>query len=192
MTLSVPANAALVMIDVQRGFERTDRWGRRDNPEAEENMAALQSAWVASGRPVVVVQHDSVETGSTLSPDDPGNALKDFVDVASASLHVRKHVNSAFYGTPNLEDWLRGQDIDTIVMCGITTNHCCETTARMGGNLGFAVIFVADATHTFDQTASNGMTLTAEELTKATIVSLDAGGFATAVTTHQLLDALAS
>lgn len=187
MPLTLPQNAALIMIDVQRGFEREDRWGRRDNPAAEDNMRALQTLWLETSRPLVVVQHDSTQEGSTLSPADPGNALKDFVDLSAASLHVRKSVNSAFYGDPDLERWLREHGVDTVVICGITTNHCCETTARMAGNLGFTVLFVADATHTFDQTASNGMSLTAEELTKATIVSLDAGEFASVVTTHDVV-----
>lgn len=191
MNLHIPVNAALVMIDVQKGFERADRWGRRDNPGAEERMEALQRTWLASNRPVVVVQHDSIEPGSTLALNDPGNALKEFVAVESAALHVRKTVNSAFYGTPSLESWLRETGIDTVVVCGITTNHCCETTARMGGNLGFSVIFVADAMHTFDQSASNGLSLSAEELTVATVVSLDAGGFATIATTDEVVAAVA-
>jgi len=191
MTLHIPANAALVMIDVQKGFERVDRWGRRDNPGAEEHMETLQRTWLETNRPLVVVQHDSIEPGSTLAPSDPGNALKEFVAVQAAALHVRKTVNSAFYGTPHLESWLRENGIETIVVCGITTNHCCETTARMGGNLGFQVFFVADAMHTFDQTASNGLSLTAEELTVATVVSLDAGGFAKVATTDEVVAAVA-
>jgi nicotinamidase-related amidase len=191
MTLHIPGNAALIMIDVQKGFEREDRWGRRDNPDAEAHMESLQKTWLETKRPLVVVQHDSVEPGSTLAPSDPGNALKDFVALDSAALHVRKTVNSAFYGTPNLEAWLRENGIETIVVCGITTNHCCETTARMGGNLRFKVIFVADAMHTFDQTASNGLSLSAEDLTIATVVSLDAGGFATAATTSDVLASIA-
>ena len=191
MTLHIPENAALIMIDVQKGFEREDRWGRRDNPDAEAHMESLQKMWLETKRPLVVVQHDSIEPGSTLAPSDPGNALKEFVAVESAALHVRKTVNSAFYGAPSLEAWLRENSIDTIVVCGITTNHCCETTARMGGNLGFRVIFVADAMHTFDQTASNGLSLSAEELTVASVVSLDAGGFATVATTDEVVAALA-
>jgi nicotinamidase-related amidase len=191
MTLHIPENAALVMIDVQKGFERADRWGRRDNPGAEEHMETLQRTWLETNRPLVVVQHDSIEPGSTLSPSDPGNALKEFVAVESAALHVRKAVNSAFYGTPNLESWLRENGIDTIVITGIMTNICCETTARMGGNLGFTVIYVPDAMHTFDLTASNGLSLTAEELTVATVVSLDAGGFATIATTDEVVAAVA-
>jgi nicotinamidase-related amidase len=191
MTLHIPENAALVMIDVQKGFERADRWGRRDNPGAEEHMETLQRTWLETNRPLVVVQHDSIEPGSTLSPSDPGNALKECVAVESAALHVRKAVNSAFYGTPNLESWLRENGIDTIVITGIMTNICCETTARMGGNLGFTVIYVPDAMHTFDLTASNGLSLTAEELTVATVVSLDAGGFATIATTDEVVAAVA-
>jgi nicotinamidase-related amidase len=154
-------------------------------------MESLQNMWLETKRPLVVVQHDSIEPGSTLAPSDSGNALKEFVAVESAALHVRKTVNSAFYGAPSLEAWLRENSIDTIVVCGITTNHCCETTARMGGNLGFRVIFVADAMHTFDQTASNGLSLSAEELTVASVVSLDAGGFATVATTDEVVAALA-
>ncbi len=183
-------NAALIMIDVQQGFDRSDRWGRRDNPEAEANLGRLQDAWISSGRPFVVVQHDSVEPGSTLAPDDPGNQLKDFVRPENAQLHVRKHVNSAFYGTPDLNAWLKERDISTVVICGITTNHCCETTARMAGNLGYEVLFPVDATHTFDQKASNGMSLTAEQLAVATSVSLDAGGFAKVLTTDEVLASL--
>jgi len=54
-------------------------------------------------------------------------------------------VNSAFHGDPDLAAWLRARDLTGLAICGITTNHCCETTARVGGNLGFDVRFVLDA-----------------------------------------------
>jgi nicotinamidase-related amidase len=186
----IEKNSALIMIDVQKGFDRADRWGRRDNALAEDNMSRLQDAWIASGRPFVVVQHDSLEESSTLSPSDPGNQFKDFVRAADAQLHIRKNVNSAFYGTPNLDEWLRSANVHTVVICGIMTNVCCETTARMAGNLGFEVLFPVDAMHTFDMTASNGVSLTAEELSVATVVSLDGGGFAQVLTTDDVLASL--
>ncbi len=74
-----------------------------------------------------------------------------------------------------------------IVVCGITTNHCCETTARVGGNLGYDVLFAIDATHTFDRTGPDGETMTADELARATATNLH-GEFATVVSTEELLD----
>ena len=50
---------ALVVVDVQRGFEDADYWGRRNNPACEANVAALVTAWRDAGRPVVIVRHDS-------------------------------------------------------------------------------------------------------------------------------------
>jgi nicotinamidase-related amidase len=51
---------------------------------------------------------------------------------------------------------LRARDIEPIVLAGITTNHCCEITARVRGNLGYDVSLALDATHTFDRTGPDG------------------------------------
>ena len=72
------------------------------------------------------------------------------------------------------------------MVCGITTNHCCETTARVGGNLGYDVLFVLDATHTFDRMAPDGSTVTADDLARVTATNLH-GEFATVVGTADLL-----
>ncbi|GAB2750774.1 hypothetical protein GCM10027174_26810 [Salinifilum aidingensis] len=72
------------------------------------------------------------------------------------------------------------------MLAGITTNHCCETTARVGGNLGHRVLLALDATHTFDRRGPDGTPVTAEELTRITAANLH-GEFATVVNTHQLL-----
>jgi len=86
----------------------------------------------------------------------------------------------------DLHEWLRSSGIDDVVICGITTNHCCETTARMAGNLGYAVRFVIDATHTFDMAGPDGRTVSADELTRATAASLH-GEFADVVRTSGVL-----
>jgi nicotinamidase-related amidase len=176
---------ALVVVDAQRGFD--DRsWGLRNNPECDENIAALVSRWRARGRPVVFVRHDSTDPRSPLHPDSPGNRLKDYLSGAP-DLEVTKSVNSAFHGTPDLDAWLSTHDLPGIVVCGITTNHCCETTARVGGNLGYDVLFALDATHTFDRTGPDGRTLSADDLARATATNLH-GEFATVVATRDLLD----
>jgi nicotinamidase-related amidase len=175
---------ALVVVDVQQAFDEADYWGARNNPGCEANVAALLGAWRAAGRPVVLVRHDSDEDDSPLRPDRPGNAFKPEVE-GPADLLVTKQVNSAFHGDPDLAGWLRERGIDQIAVCGITTNHCCETTARVGANVGFDVLFVLDATATFDRQGPDGEWMTADELARATATSLH-GEFATVVATSDL------
>ncbi len=175
---------ALVVVDAQQGFD-DPVWGKRNNPDCDENIAALVERWHAGGRPVVHVRHDSTEPESSLHPGSPGNRLKDYLSTPP-DLLVTKHVNSAFHGSPDLDAWLTDQGLEGIVVCGITTNHCCETTARVGGNLGYDVLFVIDATHTFDRTGPDGRTMTADELARATATNLH-GEFATVVATSDLL-----
>ncbi|MFJ2059674.1 cysteine hydrolase family protein [Streptomyces sp. NPDC087908] len=190
--MEINENAALVVVDVQKGFEE-EFWGKRDNPAAEGNIAALIDRWQETGRPVVFVRHDSVESSrSPLRAGHVGNDFKDFVEERRGKgrgpeLLVTKTVNSAFYGSPSLDGWLTGLDVVQIVIVGIQTNMCNETTARMGGNLGYEVVFPLDAMHTFDLEGPFGWTLTAEELTRATAVSLHGGRFARVVTTEDVL-----
>lgn len=172
-----------MVVDVQRGFDDPS-WGPRDNPGCEANVARLITTWRERAWPIVFVRHDSSEARSTLAPGRTGNGFKDVV-TGEPDLLVSKHVNSAFYGEPDLDAWLREAGLDAIVVAGITTNHCCETTARMGGNLGYRVLFCLDATHTFDRAALGGAVIPAAELARVTATNLD-GEFAEIVTTEQL------
>ncbi len=176
---------ALVLVDVQQGLDDAEYWGPRDNPGCEANITALLGAWRSRGRSVVFVHHDSTEPQSPLRPGQPGNDFKEIV-TGTPDLLVNKSVNSAFHGTPDLDAWLRNQDLDGLVVCGLTTNHCCETTARVGGNLGHTVLFALDATHTHDRAAPDGTRVTAAELSRASATSLH-GEFATVVRTDQLV-----
>lgn len=184
--MSIDAHAVLIVIDVQQGF-RDPIWGERDNPAAEANIAALGAAWAESGRPIVTVRHDSVRAGSPLAPGQPGNDLTPEVAALPSALRVTKTVNSAFYGEPALEPWLREHGARQLVIVGIQTNMCVETTARMAGNLGFDVIVPIDATHTFALEGPAGLALSAEQLAAATAVNLQGGGFARVATTADVL-----
>jgi nicotinamidase-related amidase len=175
---------ALIVVDVQRAFH-DPAWGRRNNPACERNVATLIDDFRRRGEPVVFVRHDSVEPGSPLAPGAPGNAFQDVV-AGEPDLLVSKHVNSAFIGAPDLDGWLRERGVDRIAVCGIQTNHCCETTARHGGNLGYDVRFVLDATHTFDRADPQGGIVTADELARVTATNLH-GEFATVVDTAAAL-----
>lgn len=166
---------ALIVIDVQKGFTEFDVKGERNNPECEDNVVKLISAWRENNLPLVYVKHNSTSETSVLRPDQPGNDFKDII-TGVPDLLVTKTVNSAFYGTPDLYQWLKDNDIDSVAICGIQTNMCCETTARMAGNLGLDTWFILDATHTFAK-EFNGVKISAEELSKTTAVNLS-GEFA--------------
>jgi nicotinamidase-related amidase len=179
--------SALIVVDVQRGFD-DPLWGPRNNPESEANIATLIDAWRERGQPIVYVRHDSDEEGSPFTPGQAGNDFHDFV-TGEPDLLVTKSVNSSFHGEPDLAAWLRGEGIERIVVCGIQTNMCCETTARVGANMDFEMTFVLDATHTFDLPAHGGGTISADELARVTATNLDPE-FGRVVDTREALAAL--
>lgn len=164
-------NTALLIIDVQDGFEQTAYWGgHRNNPDAEQKMAELLEFWRGSKLPVIHAKHDSVNTDSPLRPGQPGNQIKAEVFPKASEVLFSKTVNSAFIGT-SLEVYLRQQGIRKLVLCGMTTDHCVSTTARMAANLGFEVIVVEDATATFDR-VFQGKTYLADDIHTFHLLSL--------------------
>jgi nicotinamidase-related amidase len=132
----------------------------------------------------VFVRHDSAQPDSPLAVGQPGNDFKPEL-FGEPDLLVTKDVHSAFHGEPDLHGWLQAGGIDTVVVCGITTNHCCETTARVASDFGYETWFVRDATHTFDRGG-----IAAAELALITDVNLD-GEFATVVGTSEMLEHVA-
>jgi nicotinamidase-related amidase len=178
--------AALLLIDVQRAFEDPS-WGQRNNPACEQNIVRLLRHWRSRGWPIVFVRHDSLEPGSPLRSGTVGNQFKDIID-GTPNLLVVKHVISAFSGEPDLHGWLQAAAIRSVVIAGITTNHCCETTARMAGNLGYRTFFALDATHTFDRHHPDGRLLTADQLADAAAANLH-GEFASVHATDDLIAA---
>ncbi len=107
MTPPLTEKTALIVIDVQEGFEDPS-WGERNNPQAEWNISELLSFWRKNERPVFHVRHLSLEKDSPLAPDGPGAKIKNIVRPEKGEPLVEKNVNSAFMGT-NLEERLRGQ-----------------------------------------------------------------------------------
>lgn len=183
------AKTALVLVDVQKAFLEWEAAGmRRNNPRAVDNIARLLAAFRREGMAVFHIRHASREAGSALRPDRPGHDPIEAAREQGGEPVIVKHVNSGFIGT-DLEDRLRAAGIETVVICGITTNHCVETTSRMAGNLGFDARLVSDACYTFDRTGHGGRHETAEDIHAMTLSNLD-GEFATIETTDSLLAAL--
>ena len=170
------SDAALLVIDVQKGLDNP-RLGPRNNPQAEQRIAELLAAWRGTGRPVIHVQHMSTEPQSLLRPGLPGNAIKDEALPTAGEPLFQKTVNSAFIGT-DLEAYLRSRGIESLVMVGLTTEHCISSSARMAANLGFDVTVVADATATFGRRAYDGTQYSADLVHGVELASLN-GEFAT-------------
>lgn len=178
--------AALLVVDVQRGFD-DPFWGPRNNPEAEANIGRIVAAWRESGRPLFHIFHDSTSPKSPLRPGQPGNLPKLEAEPREGECVYRKTVNSAFIGT-SLEADLREAGVETLVVVGLTTNHCVSTSVRMAGNLGFATYLVTDATATFDRMGIDGRNRPAAEVHSAALSDLQ-DEFATLVSTPDVIAA---
>ena len=178
------ATTALVIIDVQDAFDDPS-WGHRNNPEAEANVARLLGAWRQAGLPIFHVRHLNRTPGSLFHPDAPGSRIKALAQPLNGEPLIEKWVNSAFIGT-DLEDRLRRIGANAVVIVGLTTNHCVETTTRMAGNLGFDTYLVSDATATFDRVGPDGALHTAEAIQAMTLSNLNEE-FATIVATDEVL-----
>jgi nicotinamidase-related amidase len=162
---------ALLIIDVQKGFDESV-WGERNNPEAEENIAKLLQLWRETKRPAYHVRHLSREPGSPLYAASNGSEIKDIVTPLPGEPIITKDVNSAFIGT-DLEEQLKTKSHYTLVIVGLTTDHCVSTTTRMAANLGFNTFIVSDATAAFDRVGPSGEHYKAEEIHSINLASLD-------------------
>ncbi len=180
----LPRNSALIVIDLQLAFNNPV-WGERNNLDAEQRIADLLSAWRERNMPIIHIRHRNPAPGSLFNPDGPGFPGKPEAEPLPGEPTLFKRVNSSFIGT-DLEARLRSQSIETTVIVGITTDHCCSTTARMAANLDFRTYFISDATATFDRTSPTGRYYTAQEMHDTAITSLN-GEFATILTTAELL-----
>lgn len=165
------SKTALLSIDFQKGFDEPV-WGVRNNPDAEIKMTQLLRAWRDKGLPIIHVQHCSSEENSPLKVGASGNTFKDEVKPIQGEKVFGKTVNSAFIGT-DLEQYLRDNGINSLVIAGLTTDHCVSTTTRMAGNFGFDVTLVSDATATFDRTGEDGIHYFAEQIHKIHLASLN-------------------
>jgi nicotinamidase-related amidase len=180
---------ALIVIDVQRAFDQWEAAGkRRNNPGAVARIVELLAAFRESSTPIFHIRHEGTRPNSSFRPGGTGYPVKDEAREIEGEPVIVKRVNSAFIGT-DLETRLRAAGIETLVVCGATTNHCVETTTRMAGNLGFDTRLVRDATWTFDRVGPDGDAHTAEDIHAMTLANLN-GEFARIVSASDVIAGL--
>ncbi len=191
MNISTTDKPALLLIDIQKGFDNIEYWGgQRNNPDAEQNAGELLRLWRNHHLPVFHIQHCSSNPHSLLHETNEGNDFKDIVKPAGNEPIIRKNVNSAFIGT-DLKERLDNLKIKKLVIVGLTTDHCVSTTTRMAGNLGFDTFLVSDATATFNKKGLEGEDFPAELIHATALATLN-NEFATIVTTPFLKQAMAA
>jgi nicotinamidase-related amidase len=139
---------ALLVIDVQESFTRRDSWQAVSNPDIVQDVAELVAAARRSGDLVVWILHHEPGTGGVFDPVNGFTRLLDGLDTEEGEPVLTKTSRNAFT-TTNLQQLLTEKGIRELVVCGIQTEQCCETTARVANDLGYDVTFVTDATATF-------------------------------------------
>lgn len=186
MTLTKADKPALILIDIQKGFDDIEYWGgHRNNPNAEIEASKLLNFWRANQLPIIHVKHCSTDPNSRLAEGTEGNDFKDMVSPLAHETIIKKKVNSCFIGT-DLKEQLDNADIKKVVLVGLTTNHCVSTTTRMAGNFGYETFVVSDATATFDRIGVDGKKYSAEIMHETALASLN-DEFATILTAEEII-----
>lgn len=157
-------NVALLVIDVQKSFTKRPFWTEDETTLFRENLLKLIDGSMARSVLPVAIYH--VDEKSPDSPFNPASGLVEPMDWLNykPAVTFHKSVHNSFTDT-GLDRWLRGHDVKRVIICGMRTEQCCETTARVASDLGYEVDFVSDATLTFAMThAGSGRTYTPAEI----------------------------
>ena len=138
---------ALIVIDIQESFRQQPQWAAIWNPHVSARAGQLVAAARERGELVVWVLHSEPGTGGLFDPVRGHVRLMDGLSPRDGEPVITKSSHNAFT-TTNLAQLLTTQGISELVICGIRTEQCCETTARVASDLGYQVTFVTEATAT--------------------------------------------
>jgi len=160
---------ALLVVDVQQSFMNRPYWTDAEYPEFLAKLQSLVDRSRSREIPVLQIFHEE-------APDSAANPFskRSGLVVAMPQLRIApdavfyKNVHSALYGRSadgrTLEQWLRDNKIEHVIVTGIRTEQCCETTTRHASDAGFKVTYAIDATLTFPMVAKSGRTYSAAEI----------------------------
>jgi nicotinamidase-related amidase len=176
-------HSALLVIDAQESFRQRQNWHDTDTATYLARQQALIDGATAAGWKIVRILHAEPEGIFSLA----SGFVTPIADLRyeRVDLEFIKWRHSAFVGSP-LEVFLIENGISRLVISGLRTEQCCETTTRHGSDLGWQVDYVTEATHTFPLTDATGHTWSVEDLKARTAAVLD-GRFARVCTIAEAL-----
>jgi nicotinamidase-related amidase len=183
-------NTALIVIDAQESFRHRPYFTERDMPA----YLAAQNALIASAQdkkiPIVRIFHVEGEAVASNAFAQASGYIKPIAGLApfEAAATFQKSRHSALVGT-GLEVWLRECNINQLIISGIRTEQCCETTTRHASDIGFTVDYVLDATLTFDMKHIDSSPLLTSDIKARTAAVLNER-FATVMSTQECIDAM--
>lgn len=140
------SESALLVIDAQDSFKSSDRWEKRNNKDFEKNVARLVNLYREHGLPVIYFLHSDEDPG--FETTSPFYKLMDFLSPRASEPVIHKVTRNVFTST-GLPALLLEKGVRRVLITGIQMEQCCETSARVGADLGFAVDFISEATMTF-------------------------------------------
>ncbi|MDK4740878.1 isochorismatase family protein [Rhizobium sp. CB3171] len=178
------ADTALLVIDVQESFRQRPYWQTDDLPDFVDRLQALIDGAKARGIPVVQIFHVDGDEHFSLASGYV-RKLEEIALEADAVFHKTRH--SALVGS-GLDVWLVENGIRKLIVSGIRTEQCCETTTRHASDLGYDVDYVTEATLTFPMTHASGTVFSADDIKKRTELVLS-GRFARIATVEDTLAA---
>jgi len=189
MSIKKQDQPALILIDIQHAFDDEEYWGgTRNNPNAEENAKRLLDYWRENGLPLFHIQHISKDPDAKHGLNTSGHIFKDIVKPLPGEIVIQKSVNSSFIGT-DLKEQLDKEGLTTLVIAGLTTDHCVSTTTRMAGNYGYQTYLVSDATATFGKKGIHGEYYDGEMMHRTALAQLNEE-FATVLSTQNVIEEL--
>jgi nicotinamidase-related amidase len=178
-------DTALLVIDAQQSFEHRPYWSGAETGPFFDRLQFLVDG--AKARLIPIVQMFHVEDSGVFALDSGYVKTLARLSIApDAVFHKRRH--GAFVGS-GLPVWLTARGVRHLIVCGIRTEQCCETTTRHASDLGYSVDFVSEATLTFAMTDKKGRQWPSAEIKARTELVLD-GRFARVLTAEQSLAAI--
>ena len=167
-------STALIVIDVQNFY-----WEKESHDEYIENLQKIIEATRNKGLHVVYVKHVWGD-----SPDDDIFNIRQEIKPQENEAIVFKRTPGSFFNT-NLEEILKSKDIKNVIITGMKTNHCCDTTTREASARGYNTMIISEGVRTFDLKGIDGEIIPRETIQYVTLSILQ--GFAKCISTQEFL-----